>query len=105
MDTELYTESVTSMEYDVPDGETPAARCPYCERPFRTERAAQFHVGIRHEDVCTDDELAEYEEAIDDEEYDLFNFHLKAAVSIFLLYFLSTFFYALAWAGPSTFGE
>lgn len=96
---ETYAESLTDFEYDVPDGESPAARCSHCGRPFRTERSATFHVGLEHPGACTDEEREAYEAELEDEEYDLFTFHLKTAVSVFLIYFLFTFFYALAWAG------
>jgi hypothetical protein len=88
-----------AFEYSVPDDETPAATCPYCGRPFRSERAQTFHVGIRHPDECTTAEQEGFDEARDDEEYELFTFHVKAAVSVFLVYFMFTFIYALVWAG------
>ena len=96
---DTYAESITDFEYDVPEGESPATRCPYCDRPFATERIATFHVGVEHADECSEDEREAYEAELEDEEHDLFTFHLKAAVSIFLIYFLFTFFYALAWVG------
>lgn len=91
-------EPVTGYEYDVPDDDSPA-RCPYCDRPFRGERELTFHVGVSHDDRWSDAEREAYEAETDDEEYELFTFHLKAAVSVFLVYFLFTFLYALAWAG------
>lgn len=97
--TETYAEQVTDVEYDVPEGETPTTRCPYCDRPFRTERLATFHVGVRHPDECSEAERERFDEERDDEEFDLFTFHLKAAVSVFLVYFLFTFIYGLVWAG------
>lgn len=93
-----YAESITDYEYDLPE-DGPEARCPYCDRPFATERTLAFHLGAAHDDRWTDEERAAYEAELDDEETDLFTFHLKAAVSVFLIYFLFTFFYALAWVG------
>ncbi len=91
------TEPLTDHEYDVP--EDAPVRCPYCDRPFRTERSRTFHVGVRHGETCTEAEREAYEAERDDEEYELFTFHLKAAVSVFLIYFLFVFLYALVWAG------
>lgn len=98
-DVELYPEDLTAREYDIPADETPAATCPYCGRPFRAERYATYHLGVTHPDELTADEQTAFEDERDDEEYELFTFHLKAAVAVFLSYFLFTFLYALVWAG------
>ncbi|WP_436344147.1 DUF7410 domain-containing protein [Natronorubrum sp. FCH18a] len=98
-DVELYPEAVTEYEYDVPADETTATTCPYCGRPFRTERYATFHLGVSHSDELTADERTAFEDERDDEKHDLFTFHLKAAVTVFLTYFMFTFLYALVWAG------
>ena len=98
-DVELSAEDVTSHEYDVPAGETPAETCPHCGRPFRSERYATFHLGVEHPDELTADQRAVFEDERDDEEYDLFTFHVKAAVTVFLTYFMFVFLYALVWAG------
>lgn len=92
-------EPVTEYEYDVPSDETPAATCPYCDRPFRAERYATYHLGVAHADELSEDEREAFEAERDDEEYDLFTFHVKAAVSVFLTYFMFVFLYALVWAG------
>ena len=98
-DVDLYPEPVTEYEYDVPADETPAATCPYCDRPFSTDRYAAYHLGVAHPDELTADERETFEAERDDEQYDLFTFHLKAAVTVFLTYFMFTFLYALVWAG------
>jgi hypothetical protein len=95
----MATDRPLEREYEVPADETPPATCPYCGRPFRAERYATFHVGVAHDEACSDSELDAFEAARDDEEYDLFTFHFKAAISVFLVYFLFTFIYALVWAG------
>ncbi|WP_247001550.1 DUF7410 domain-containing protein [Halosolutus gelatinilyticus] len=92
-------EQVTDVEYEVPADETPEYSCHYCDRPFRTERQLALHVGTVHAEECTEAELEAFEAEQDDEQYELFTFHLKAAVSVFLLYFMFTFLYALVWAG------
>lgn len=97
-DVDLRSEPVTTYEYDVPTDETPAATCPYCGRPFRAERYATYHLGVAHPEELTDEERAAFEDEWDDEEYDLFTFHVKAAVLVFVTYFTFTLFYALIWA-------
>ncbi|GAB3034911.1 DUF7410 domain-containing protein [Natronobiforma cellulositropha] len=94
---ETYAESIIHEEYDVPPGEDPVATCPYCERPFTSEQLATVHIGVRHTDVCSEAEREAYEEELEAAEHDLFTFHAKAAVSIFLIYFMFSFIYSLAW--------
>lgn len=66
--------------------ESPAARCPYCNRPFTSERACALHLGGVHRDEWTEAERATYERAWDDESDDLFVFHLKVVATLTLLY-------------------
>ena len=84
--------------FDVPEGADPAY-CPYCDRPFSSDRLVTYHVGHVHGDECSDHEREAFDAAREDEEYELFTFHLKAAVSVFLIYFMFSFIYALVWAG------
>ncbi|WP_254537715.1 DUF7410 domain-containing protein [Halomarina litorea] len=72
-------------ETAVDAGEAPV-RCPYCERPFRVERTLWLHVGERHVAACTADEREAYEAAREDEEDDLFVFHLKVVAALTVLY-------------------
>ena len=95
----MATDRPLEREYEVPPDETPVATCPYCGRPFRSERYATFHIGVEHAEACSDGEREAFEEELGDEEYELFTFHFKAAVSVFLVYFLFTFIYALVWSG------
>lgn len=67
---------ITAPETAVPPGDEPAARCPHCERPFRTERLRDLHVGEFH-DEATDAERDAYEAAREDESDELFLYHLK----------------------------
>ncbi len=94
----MFAESVTDLEYDVP-GDEPPHRCPYCDRPFRTEEYLHYHVGTVHDEMCTDEEREVFEAQREDEEFELFTFHVKAAVTVFMTYFMFTFIYALVWAG------
>ncbi|PSP87953.1 hypothetical protein BRC90_09150 [Halobacteriales archaeon QS_4_69_34] len=70
----------------VPAGETPAARCPHCARPFRTERLCALHLGERHRAALTDGERAAHDDARDAEGDELFVFHLKVVGAITALY-------------------
>lgn len=95
----MAVQRVTDAEYEVPADEEPAARCPYCDRPFKSTEYATFHVGVSHPEECTEAERDRFEEARDDEEYDLFTFHVKATVGVLFTYFMFTFMYALIWSG------
>ena len=68
--------------FAVPADEEPAARCPHCDRPFRGERYRDLHVGEAHPEVATEAELERYEAAVEDEDDDLFVFHLKVVAAI-----------------------
>lgn len=78
----------TPLETDVPAGETPADSCPYCDRPFRTERLRTLHVGEQHPDACTDEELGAYREARERERDDLFTFHFQVVFAVGFVYFV-----------------
>jgi hypothetical protein len=71
-------------ETHVPDDETPAAACPYCDRPFRSEHARDLHVGERHDP--TDAERERYEAALERERDDLWLFHARAVVGLGVTY-------------------
>ena len=73
-------------ETTVPDGETPPARCPYCGRPFRARRLRALHVGEAHPSRRTDAERAAYESALEEEEDDLFLYHLKVVAALGSVY-------------------
>lgn len=82
----------------VPDDETPAARCRYCDRPFRTERSWALHVGEEHPDRYTDEEAEAYEQATSNEEEDLFGFHMKVFVAIGVIHTVVVLAYMVAFA-------
>jgi uncharacterized C2H2 Zn-finger protein len=77
--------AVSDLEIRVPEDEAPP-RCPYCGRPFRTERLRALHVGDAHDRDCTDDQRLAYEEAQEAEREDLFVFHLKVVAALVALY-------------------
>lgn len=78
-------EAPKTPEVRVPDGETPP-RCPYCARPFRTERLRALHLGDVHAEDCTADQREEYDEAREAEREDLFIFHLKVVAGLVAVY-------------------
>lgn len=67
-------------------GETAAARCPYCDRPFRTTRLRDLHVTEIHPDRATDEERSNAEAADEQEVDELFFYHMKVIVAIGILY-------------------
>ena len=82
----------------MPADETPAARCAYCDRPFRTERAWALHVGEAHPGRCTDAEGDAYDEAASDEADELFGFHMKVFVAIGVVHTVVVLAYMVAFA-------
>ena len=87
------------IDVELPADERPTARCPYCERPFRSERLRALHVGDRHPERCTDAERADYEAAREDESDDLFVYHLKVIAALVVLFFTFVYAYAFVWTG------
>lgn len=75
-----------SPAVDVPEDETPAARCPYCDRPFRSRHSRALHVGEDHEARLTDEEATAYEEALAAERDELFYFHMKVVGALAVIY-------------------
>jgi hypothetical protein len=73
-------------ETAVPPGETPAATCPYCGRPFARERHGVLHVVEAHPDRASDEERRAYETTYEEESNDLFIYHLKVMFAIGALY-------------------
>ncbi|PSQ19171.1 hypothetical protein BRD00_02695 [Halobacteriales archaeon QS_8_69_26] len=67
---------------EVPTDEDPADRCPYCGRPFDDGRARDLHVGEDHPDELTPEDHAAYELAAEEEEDELFLYHLKVVAAL-----------------------
>ncbi|SFR68994.1 DUF7410 domain-containing protein [Halogeometricum limi] len=80
MHTEIHPET------DIAPDETPVATCPYCDRPFRATRLRVFHVAGAHADVWTPEEKAAYEAALEEEEDELFLYHLKVVTALGSIY-------------------
>jgi hypothetical protein len=64
--------------------EAAVARCPYCDRPFVTDRQRALHVGERHDPAAAEQQA--YERARREESDELFRLHLRVVVAIGLLY-------------------
>lgn len=77
----------------VPDGETPAAECPHCGRPFRSGDDRDLHVGEHHADAWTDDQRRAYEAALERERDDLWLFHARAVVALGVTYAATVILY------------
>ncbi|UPM42552.1 DUF7410 domain-containing protein [Halocatena salina] len=82
----------------IPDDDTPAARCPYCTRPFATEQLCVLHLGERHREQWTDEQRERYERAYDAESNELFVFHLKVIGALVGTFFAFTYTYAFVWS-------
>jgi hypothetical protein len=85
-DTTSTTTAPVHPETRVADDETPAARCPYCDRPFTDERLRDIHVGDAHSEACTDEERAAADAATEDEGDDLFVYHLQVIAALVGVY-------------------
>ncbi len=92
------TASTPEPAVAVPEGEDPAARCRHCDRPFRDERLYALHLGEAHPDDCSDAERERYEAIYDEENHDLFTFHVKVVVTLLVTYFVFTYLYGFVWA-------
>ena len=62
--------------------ESPAVTCPYCNRPFDTQRSQALHLGEEHADQLTDTEQDAYYTAIEDEQAELWWYHMKVVVAL-----------------------
>lgn len=73
---------IPQNRFAIPEGERPAACCPFCERPFRDEKFLDLHIGEEHLLECDENHLDRYDEASDAESDELFVFHLKVVAAI-----------------------
>lgn len=84
----------TALEYSVDDD---AERCPHCGRPFRNEHLLWLHRGEQHFDALDDDERETYAEVDDEEDDQLFIFHIKVMAAITLVTFVFIYTYSFIW--------
>lgn len=92
------TRNLTTAETSVPADETPDAECPYCGLPLQSEHARDLHVGQRHPDECTDEELDAYEAADETELDDLWYFHMKVVFAIGIVHAIIIAAYMFVWS-------
>jgi hypothetical protein len=95
----MTTHHLPAPETEVPAGETPAATCPHCERPFHSERARDLHVGEHHDEDASDAERTAYDAAREDERDDLWVFHAKVVVSLGVIYSSTVLIYMVVLGG------
>lgn len=86
------------VETELPPGEQPAARCPYCARPFPTERLRALHVGERHAGSASPAEREAHATAREAEADELFVYHLKVIAGIVVLVFTIAYTFAFVLA-------
>ena len=83
-------------EFDVPDGQTPAATCRHCDRPFRSERALALHLGTTHAGDLDPTETAAHERATELEREELFYYHAKVVGVLGALYSITVILFMIA---------
>lgn len=76
-------------------GDEPVARCPYCDRPFHSERLRTLHCGLEHADRLSVRERAAFERAYLAEGAEIRRVRLYALGAVVLLYFTMLFLYAI----------
>lgn len=91
------TQSTAEIEMAIPSDETPAARCPYCGRPFATEQLCILHLGDSHRDEWTEIEQDEHEDAYKTESDELFIYHMKVIITLVILFFAFVYTYVFVW--------
>jgi len=77
----------------VPPGADPS-RCPYCDRPFPSDRRRTLHLGDAHAAELTDEQAEAVAAVRDEEADDLFVYHLKVVAAIVLLLMGLAYVYA-----------
>ncbi|MFB6152960.1 MAG: C2HC-type zinc finger protein [Halodesulfurarchaeum sp.] len=83
----------------VPPDEEPAARCPYCNRPFATDRLATLHLGETHPSELSEAEREAVIAARDEESDDLFVLHLKVIAALVVVFFAIAYLYVFVLSG------
>ena len=84
--------------FDVPPGETPAATCRHCDRPFRTERALALHLADAHPEALDPTERAAAERAAELEHDELFYYHAKVVGALGAIYSVTVIVYMVAFS-------
>jgi len=74
-----------------------AEYCPHCGHPLADNRLLTLHVGEEHPAAMTEAEATAYEAAREQEDDDLFVFHIKVMAAITLVTFVFIYTYAFVW--------
>lgn len=77
---------VTEPATRVPHEDSPAARCPYCGRPFGTSHRRDLHVGEDHAVEMSETEAEAYEAALERERDALFSYQLRVVIALGVIY-------------------
>lgn len=88
------TISTTESAFVV-DGD--AEYCPHCGQPLADEHLLALHIGEDHPDLMSTEEATAYEAAMEQEDDDLFVFHIKVMAAITLVTFVFIYTYAFVW--------
>ena len=83
-------------ETAVPPGEEPSATCPYCDRPFRTDRHRDLHLGDVHDGRLEAAEREAHEAAREAEAEELFGYHAKVVMALGGIYSVLVILYMIA---------
>lgn len=68
------------------DSRESVQQCPYCDRPFSSDRTHDLHLGEKHEQRLAESERTRYEDASQEEEEEIFIFHIQMVVLIGILW-------------------
>lgn len=80
---------------NTPPGDTPVARCEYCEQPFPSTDRLDLHRGLEHAESLTESEHERFVAAHAAEEDELRLLRLKALSMLVIVYFGFLFLYAI----------
>ncbi|WP_217920481.1 hypothetical protein [Halolamina sp. CBA1230] len=80
------TEQPIHPDVRLSDSHESVQQCPYCDRPFTSDRTHDLHLGEKHEERLGETERVQYEEASEEEEEEIFIFHIKMVILIGILW-------------------
>lgn len=80
------TEQPIHPDVRLSDSQESIQRCPYCDRPFSSDRSHDLHLGEKHAERLTETERTRHEDAHEEEEEEMFIYHIKMVVLIGILW-------------------
>ena len=80
------TEQPIHPDVRLSDSHKNVQQCPYCDRPFSSDRTHDLHLGEKHAEQLGETERVRYEDASEEEEEEIFIFHIKMVVLIGILW-------------------